>query len=62
MPYVIRHPARVDLFDTGEGRWGTFSEARQFPDEAAAWAACEPGDVVVPAPEKQPIHPLKTTP
>ena len=23
---------------------------------------CEPGDVVIPAPEKQPTHPITTTP
>ena len=62
MPVVIRHPARLDLFDTGEGRWGTLSEAKQFASEPAAKAACEPGDVVLPMPETQPTHPISTHP
>ena len=62
MPVVIRHPARLDLFDTGEGRWGTLSDAKQFAEQSAAKAACEPGDVVLPTPEKQPTHPISTHP
>ena len=62
MNYVIRHPARVDLFDNGEGEWGPLSQARRFASDAIAGHFCEVGDVVMPAPEKQPIHPTKTTP
>jgi hypothetical protein len=62
MPYVIQHPARVDLFDNGEREWGPLSQARHFTDELEAWSECEAGDVVTRAPEKQPIHPITQTP
>lgn len=61
MPYVIRHPGRVDLFDGGDGEWGQLSQAKRFDSEASARVEAEPGDVVITAPEKQPIHPLSQT-
>jgi len=62
MPYVIQHPARVDLFDNGEREWGPLSQARHFASEIIAGYFAEPGDVVIPAPEKQPINPITQTP
>lgn len=61
MPYVIRHPGRLDLFDNGEGEWGPLSQAKRFASDVIAGYFTEPGDVVITAPEKQPIHPLSQT-
>jgi len=62
MTYVIQHPARVDLFDTGAGEWGSLPQARRFASDILAGYFAEPDDRIIPKPETQPIHPLTTTP
>ena len=62
MIHVIRHPARLDLFDTGQREWGQLSQSRHFASDIIAGYFCEPGDVIMPLPDTQPIHPLTTTP
>ncbi len=61
MPYVIRHPGRLDLFDGGEGEYVPLSKAKHFASETIAEYFTEPGEVVMPAPEKEPTHPIKTS-
>ena len=60
MPYIIQHPARVDLFDDGK-EWGPLASAKHYASEEIAAYFTEPGDRVIPAPEVQPIHPLSPT-
>jgi hypothetical protein len=60
-PRVIRHPARVDLFDDGK-EWGPLASAKCFDSESLARAETEPGDVVMPRPDTQPIQPFSPTP
>lgn len=58
MDFVIQHPGRVDLFDGGEGEYVPLSLAKRFPTEAEARPHLDRGETIIPAPEKQPTHPL----